>query len=313
MHIPENLLATFLIVIHFTPFPFATGVTLKKIRIENIPLKFGSITTSTPAFLYHGAVTGQFFQSNSRNPVPTNPEPLINKSHWFPTEEPALCDMPVGHYSTKVGATTITFLRSVHSPPKAVIQQRSCLGKRGAEILVLFQPAFNARNVHIPLFYLLRLEKADQRIEFLQIILMNHGGYGDLNPRFMEVIDGHQSFSEGASTPERFMSLLHSIEAHLDLVHLKPLCHLFRNQGTVGEKHASKIVIPQKIVHPPELRMKQGFPAREKKTKPLNFLKFLQGAQHLLKGEVLMSALPKVAMTTLKIAAIGQLKFEVPK
>jgi hypothetical protein len=33
----------------------------------------------------------------------------------------------------------------------------------------------------------------------------------------------------------------------------------------------------------------------------------------LLKGEVLMSALSKVAMTALKIAAIGQLKFKVSK
>jgi len=35
--------------------------------------------------------------------------------------------------------------------------------------------------------------------------------------------------------------------------------------------------------------------------------------RHLLKGEVLLSALPKVAMTALKIAAIGQLKLQIPK
>ena len=88
---------------------------------------------------------------------------------------------------------------------------------------------------------------------------MNHGGYGELNACFLEVIDGHQSFSEGASAPEQFVPLLDSIEAHLDLVHLKLLCHFFCNQVAIGEKHGSKIVIHQKIVDPPELRMKQGF------------------------------------------------------
>ena len=78
LHIPENLLATFFIVIQLTPFLYAAGVTLKKIRIENTPLKLGSITTSTPAFLHHGAVAGQLFQSNPGNPLPTNPKPLVN-------------------------------------------------------------------------------------------------------------------------------------------------------------------------------------------------------------------------------------------
>ncbi len=58
-------------------------------------------------------------------------------------------------------------LRGVHPSPKPVIQQRSCLGKRGAEILVLFQPAFNAATGDIILSYLPLLEEAGQRIKFL--------------------------------------------------------------------------------------------------------------------------------------------------
>jgi hypothetical protein len=109
------------------------------------------------------------------------------------------------------------------------------------------------------------------------------------------------------------MPLLHAIEAHLDLVHLKPLRNVFCNQCAIGEKHGSKIVIPQDIIDPPELRMKQGLAPREKKTKSLHFLELLQDVQDLLKREVLLSSLAKVAMSALEIAAIGQLKLQIPK
>jgi hypothetical protein len=59
--------------------------------------------------------------------------------------------------------------------------------------------------------------------------------------------------------------------------------------------------------------MKEGLSSREKKTKSLHFFKFLQDAKHLLEREVLLSALPKVAMTALEIAAIGQLKLQIPE
>jgi len=109
------------------------------------------------------------------------------------------------------------------------------------------------------------------------------------------------------------MPLLHAIEAHLDLVHLKPLRNVFCNQCAIGEKHGSKIVIPQKIIDPPELRIKEGLAPREKKTKSLHFLELLQDMRHLLKGEVPLSALPKVTMSALEIAAIGQLKLQIPE
>jgi hypothetical protein len=61
LHIPENLLVAFLIFIPFTSFQHPSGITLKKIRLKNIPLELRSKPTSTPAFLNLGAVTDKFF------------------------------------------------------------------------------------------------------------------------------------------------------------------------------------------------------------------------------------------------------------
>lgn len=92
LHIVESLLATFLIVIQLTPFPYAPGITLKNIRGKNTPFEFSSVTASAPAFLQHGTVTTQFFQLNPGNSLPTNSEPLINRSHLGLSEESAFCD-----------------------------------------------------------------------------------------------------------------------------------------------------------------------------------------------------------------------------
>jgi hypothetical protein len=58
LHIPENFLVTFLILIPFTPFQHPSGITLKKIRLKNIPLELSSKTAPAPAFFNLGAVTG---------------------------------------------------------------------------------------------------------------------------------------------------------------------------------------------------------------------------------------------------------------
>jgi hypothetical protein len=58
LHIPENFLVTFLIVIPFTSFQHPSGITLKKIRLKNIPLESSSKTATAPAFLDLGAVAG---------------------------------------------------------------------------------------------------------------------------------------------------------------------------------------------------------------------------------------------------------------
>jgi hypothetical protein len=57
LHIPENFLVTFLIVIPFTSFQHSSGITLKKIRLKNIPLEFSSKPATTPAFFNLGAGT----------------------------------------------------------------------------------------------------------------------------------------------------------------------------------------------------------------------------------------------------------------
>jgi hypothetical protein len=56
LHIAENFLVTFLILISFTSLHYPSGITLKKVRLENIPLEFGSITASAPAFSQNRAV-----------------------------------------------------------------------------------------------------------------------------------------------------------------------------------------------------------------------------------------------------------------
>jgi hypothetical protein len=45
-------------LIHFTSLQHPSGITLKKIRLKNIPLEFSSKTASAPAFFNLGAVTG---------------------------------------------------------------------------------------------------------------------------------------------------------------------------------------------------------------------------------------------------------------
>jgi hypothetical protein len=58
LHIPENFLVTFLIVIPFTSFQDPSGITLKKIRLKKIPLELSSKTTTAPAFFNLRAVAG---------------------------------------------------------------------------------------------------------------------------------------------------------------------------------------------------------------------------------------------------------------
>jgi hypothetical protein len=109
LHIPENFLVTFLILILFTSFQHPSGITLKKIRLKDIPVEFGSKTATAPAFLDLRAVASKFFQFDSRDPVPATPEPFINGSHWLLTEEPTLCHTPICKYSSKVGSAGSIF------------------------------------------------------------------------------------------------------------------------------------------------------------------------------------------------------------
>jgi hypothetical protein len=53
----EIFLMTFLMVILFTSFQYPSGITLKKIGLKNIPLKFGSVTAAASAFLPYRAIT----------------------------------------------------------------------------------------------------------------------------------------------------------------------------------------------------------------------------------------------------------------
>jgi len=56
LHSAEDLFVTFLMVITFTSFQYPSGITLKKVRLENIPLELSSIPAASPAFIYDSAV-----------------------------------------------------------------------------------------------------------------------------------------------------------------------------------------------------------------------------------------------------------------
>jgi hypothetical protein len=47
-------------VITFTSFQNPSGITLKKVRFEDIPTELGSISAPPPAFIYDSTVTGLF-------------------------------------------------------------------------------------------------------------------------------------------------------------------------------------------------------------------------------------------------------------
>jgi hypothetical protein len=58
LQIPENFLATFLIVMFFTSFQHPSGIALKWIGLKQAPMNFGSITAPPSAlFDLHAVAT----------------------------------------------------------------------------------------------------------------------------------------------------------------------------------------------------------------------------------------------------------------
>jgi hypothetical protein len=58
LQIPENFLTTFLIVILLTSLQNPSGVTLKRVRLQQPPMNLGSITAPSPASFDFGTVAG---------------------------------------------------------------------------------------------------------------------------------------------------------------------------------------------------------------------------------------------------------------
>ena len=104
---------------------------------------------------------------------------------------------------------------------------------------------------------------------------MDHGGNRNPDPGLLKVIDGQKGLFESASSSERFMALFQSVEAYLNFMDAKPPGDFFCNQCAIGEKDRSKGMTSEDIVDLPELRVKQRFPAGNKKPEPLDLFEIV--------------------------------------
>jgi hypothetical protein len=212
-----------------------------------------------------------------------------------------------------MGSTRGIIFGTMNAPSEAIIQKGGCFGRRYPEFFVFPQSTLNARDIDVPLLDVPGLEERGKRIKLPHIFLMDHRGYRNTDAGLPEVVNRLQGLLKRASAPDRFVTILHAVEADLNLVDTKSSGDSFRDQRSIGQKDGSKFVAPQKIIDFPEGRMQQWFSPGKEKTKSVDFFKLSGSLLDHFKREVLIPALPEVAVSALEIATVGHDELEISK
>jgi len=119
---PENLLATFLMVMRFTSSQDVSGVTLKKIRTEAVALKLCPVTAPAPTIFDLRTIARQISKGDPRNSCPARSESLLDRSYGHLAVKTTLTDSALWNYSTKMTSARRIIFGTVETASEAVPQ-----------------------------------------------------------------------------------------------------------------------------------------------------------------------------------------------